>query len=152
MKKFLLTAAVIVALGAYSFLYRHGGKAPVAISTAPKQSTPTSTPSTSSTPGSATPTTTAGYKDGTYTGSVANAFYGNIQVAATISGGKITDVRFLQTPNDNPNSLSVNSQATPLLKQEAIQAQSAQVDVVSGATDTSQAFVQSLGAALAQAS
>lgn len=91
------------------------------------------------------------YKDGTYTGIVADAFYGNVQVQVTISGGKITDVQFLQYPNDRQTSIEINSQAMPYLKQEAITAQSANVQGVSGATATSGAFVQSLDSALQQA-
>ena len=91
------------------------------------------------------------YKDGTYTGSVADAFYGNVEVQANISGGKLASVTFLQYPSDRSTSRSINSQAMPYLQQEAIAAQSGQVNVVSGATDTSQAFVQSLTSALAQA-
>lgn len=94
---------------------------------------------------------TSHFKNGTFTGSVADAFYGNIQVQAVISGGKITDVKFLQYPNDRQNSIYINSQAMPLLKQEAIQAQSARVNIVTGATDTSMAFIQSLTIALNQA-
>jgi uncharacterized protein with FMN-binding domain len=91
------------------------------------------------------------YKNGTYTGAVADAYYGNLQVQAVISGGKITDVIFLQYPSDNRTSQYVNSQADPMLKQEAIQVQSAQVDIVSGASASSQAFQQSLADALSQA-
>ena len=91
------------------------------------------------------------YRDGTYKGSVADAFYGTIQVQAVIKGGRITDVKFLQYPNDQPNSVAINQQAMPYLRQEAIKAQDSQVDGVSGATDTSQAFVQSLSVALRQA-
>lgn len=91
------------------------------------------------------------YKNGTFTGSVEDAYYGNVQVQAVISGGKITDVIFLQYPNDNQTSIYVNSQAMPLLKQEAIAAQSAQVDGVSGASSTSPAFIASLTNALNQA-
>jgi uncharacterized protein with FMN-binding domain len=94
---------------------------------------------------------TGSYKNGTYTGSVQDAFYGNIQVQAVISGGKITDVIFLQYPNDNRTSQYVNNLADPMLKQEAIQAQSAQVDIVSGASASSQAFQASLADALSQA-
>ena len=88
---------------------------------------------------------------GSYTGSVQDAFYGNIQVRAVISGGKITDVLFLQFPNDNRTSQYINSQADPMLKQEAIQAQSAQINGVSGASASSQAFQASLADALSQA-
>ncbi len=94
---------------------------------------------------------TTSYKDGTYTGDVTDAFYGNVQVQTTVSGGKIIDVAFLQYPNDRSTSVAINSQAMPYLKQEAIQAQSAQVDIVSGATQTSNAFIQSLGSALSKA-
>ena len=97
------------------------------------------------------PTTTAQYRNGTYTGSAADALYGYIQVQATILGGKLTDVIFLQYPNEQQNSVVINDYAMPRLKQQAVQAQTAHVDGVSGATDTSQAFVQSLGSALRQA-
>jgi uncharacterized protein with FMN-binding domain len=91
------------------------------------------------------------YKDGEYTGDAANAFYGNIQVKAIIQNGQISDVQFLKYPNDRQTSVEINTQAMPLLKSEAISAQSARVDIVSGATDSSQAFIQSLSAALAKA-
>lgn len=91
------------------------------------------------------------YADGTYTGPAVNAFYGFIQVQATVSGGALTDVQFLRYPNDRGTSVYINQQAMPLLRQEAIAAQSAQVNGVSGASDTSAAFVQSLAAALSQA-
>lgn len=91
------------------------------------------------------------YKDGSYTGKVADAFYGNIQVQAVIKNGRIVDVIFLQAPNDNGTSVSINSQADPMLTQEAIQAQSANVDIISGASASSQAFQVSLADALSQA-
>lgn len=91
------------------------------------------------------------YANGTYTGSPANAYYGTVQVEAIIQNGALADVKFLQYPNDRNTSRYINSQAMPALISEAIQSQSAQVDGVSGATDTSQAFIQSLGSALAQA-
>jgi uncharacterized protein with FMN-binding domain len=99
---------------------------------------------------SATATTqSAGmYKDGVYTGRSANAFFGIVQVKAVIQGGKITDVQFVNYPHDRRTSVYINSQAMPWLTQEAIQAQSAQVDIISGATLTSQAFIQSLQSAL----
>jgi len=65
--------------------------------------------------------------------------------------GAIADVQFLQYPQDNGHSRQVSAKAIPILKQEAIAAQSAQVNIVSGATATSQAFQQSLADALAQA-
>lgn len=91
------------------------------------------------------------YKNGQFTGDVTDAYYGNVQVKAIISGGKITDVQFLQYPNDRRTSVEINSQAIPYLQQEAIQAQNANVDIVSGATQTSRAFKGSLQSALDQA-
>ncbi len=91
------------------------------------------------------------YADGVYTGTSADAYYGIIQVQAIVSNGILADVRFLQYPNDRNTSIRINREAMPLLKQEAIRAQSARVDVVSGATDSSQAFQESLDAALKQA-
>lgn len=120
----------------------------------PTQPQGTSTPSqSSSVPPVPTPTPVASslYKDGTYTGSVADAYYGYVQVQVVIAAGKISDVTFLQYPSDQSTSRFINSQAMPMLKQEAIAAQSAQVDIVSGASDTSMAFVQSLSSALSNA-
>lgn len=98
-----------------------------------------------------TPQSAGIYRDGTYTGDVADAFYGNVQVQATVKNGRITDVQFLDYPHDRETSLFINSQAMPILKTEAIQAQSANVDTVTGATQTSGAFIRSLQSALAKA-
>lgn len=91
------------------------------------------------------------YADGSYTGAGADAYYGTVQVKAIIRDGKIADVQFLQYPNDRNTSREINAEAMPLLAREAIAAQSARVDGVSGATETSGAFVQSLASALARA-
>jgi uncharacterized protein with FMN-binding domain len=91
------------------------------------------------------------YTDGSYIGSSADAYYGTVQVKAIIQNGKLANVAFLQYPNSHENSILINGEAMPLLTQEAIQAQNAQVDGVSGATFTSEAFKQSLASALVQA-
>jgi uncharacterized protein with FMN-binding domain len=90
-------------------------------------------------------------KDGTYTGNTADAQWGIVQVRVVIQNGKMTNVQFLQYPNERDRSVRINSEADPILVNEAIQAQSAQVDIVSGATDTSEAFIQSLSNAISQA-
>ena len=91
------------------------------------------------------------YADGTYTGTPADAYYGTVQVQAVIQNGKITDVTFLQYPNDRRTSQYINGNAMPILISEAIQAQSANVNGVSGASETSPAFRVSLADALSQA-
>ena len=145
MKKYLQISIVLGVFALFVWLRQsQSGNASSAIGTA------------TNTTGSSQGTQTTGsssvhYKDGTYTSSVADAYYGNIQVQVTVSGGKLTDVQFLQHPNDNPTSSFINSQAMPILRSEALQAQSATVQGVSGASDSSAAFQQSLASALQQA-
>jgi uncharacterized protein with FMN-binding domain len=91
------------------------------------------------------------YRDGTYTGDQADAFYGIVQVQAVVQNGKLTDVQFLEFPNDRRTSQRINSIAIPYLQEEALQAQNANVDIISGATLTSEAFIQSLESALTTA-
>jgi uncharacterized protein with FMN-binding domain len=91
------------------------------------------------------------YKDGTYTGPKVNVFYGLVQVQATVKNGQLADVQFLQYPTDRRTSQRINSYAVPYLQQEAIQAQSANVNLISGATLTSEGFSMSLDNALASA-
>lgn len=159
MKKYLLSFSVILLFTFYS-IHQRTDSEEIKI-TPPKQSQ-TISQNPSSIPANSSQNVTAGqqptipvnkgqYKDGQYTGDTFDAFYGNVQVKAIIQNGKITDVQFLQSPNDRQTSIMINSQAMPLLTQEAIQAQNSQVDIISGATDTSKAFIQSLGSALSQA-
>ena len=143
MKKIVIIG-VILLIFAY-IIYQNGSLWVLKLLSLTSGSAP-NTPSTSGATGPMPP-----YKDGSYTGSVASAFYGNIQVRATIQSGKITDVQFVQYPNDRTRSIAINTLAMPNLKREAIQAQSANVNIVSGATDSSNAFIQSLSSALSQA-
>jgi len=92
------------------------------------------------------------YADGVYTGPAADAYYGIIQIQALVQGGRLTALKVLKYPNDRRTSISINRQALPMLRDEAISAQSADVDIISGATLTSKAFIQSLGGALRKAS
>lgn len=92
------------------------------------------------------------YKDGSYTGAVGSASqYGDIQVKAIITGGKITDIQYLQFPMGGGHTAEVTAMAQPLLKQEAIAAQSANINTISGATQDTEGFIQSLQSALDQA-
>ena len=91
------------------------------------------------------------YKDGTYTGPEIDAFYGFVRIKAVVQNGRIADVQFLEYPNDRRTSVRINTVAVPYLQREAISAQSANVDFISGATLTSEAFAQSLQAALGAA-
>jgi uncharacterized protein with FMN-binding domain len=92
-----------------------------------------------------------GLRDGAFTGPVEDAYYGLVQVQAMVQGGQLVKVRVLQYPNDRRTSRYINGQALPMLQQEAIQAQNANIDYVSGATLSSGAFVKSLAGAIRQA-
>ena len=74
--------------------------------------------------------------------------WGPVQVEVTVAGGKITDVQPLAVPYDNGKSQEINNYAVPILHQEIIDAQSAQIDTVSGATYTSGGYRDSLQSAL----
>mgnify|MGYP000949366291 CR=1 FL=1 len=119
---------------------------------APTKAPPTAAPATAAptdAPPTAAPAQALGpYKDGTYVGTEIDAYYGLVQVQATIKQGTLADVQFLEYPNDRRTSIRINNIAMPYLQQEAIQLQSAQVDVISGATLTSEAFIESLQGAL----
>ena len=89
--------------------------------------------------------------DGTYTGSTVSTRFGDVQVQVTISGGAITDVTPLHLTDHDGRSVMISNQAAPILRDEVLQAQSASVYLVGGATYTSQAYLQSLQSALDQA-
>jgi uncharacterized protein with FMN-binding domain len=99
----------------------------------------------------ATPKPTGEYTDGTYTGPIEDAYYGNVQVAVLISGGRLSNVSVLQYPQDRSTSRIINQQAMPELVSEAIHAQSAKIDGISGASESSPAFIRSLSSALYKA-
>lgn len=127
------------------------GTPPIVIDDDDRRPVPVPTPVPASVPVPTPVQQTGLYRNGTYTGAVADAYYGNVQMQVTISGGRISNVQFLDHPQDRSRSVQINNYAMPLLKSEAIQAQSANVDIVSGATATSEAFIQSLASALTQA-
>ncbi len=85
-----------------------------------------------------------------FDGQVIPTQFGNVRVRVIVSNRKITDVQALQMPFDHQRSLEISQVVTPLLHDEVFQAQSAQIDSPSGATFTSDAYQQSLQAALAQ--
>jgi uncharacterized protein with FMN-binding domain len=119
-------------------------------------SPPAATQTTTAAPPAATQTSTAaagaappsGSKR-VLTGPVIDTQFGSTQVAATVRGSQLVDVRALQLPFDRPRSQSISTQAEPLLRSEALQAQSANIQLLSGATFTSEAYAQSLQGALA---
>ena len=86
----------------------------------------------------------------TITGSTVSTRYGDVAVEVTVASGKITAVQAVSLPSGG-RSGQISAYAGPVLASEALSAQSASIDIVSGATYTSQAYAQSLQAALDQA-
>jgi uncharacterized protein with FMN-binding domain len=84
----------------------------------------------------------------TYQGTAVQTRFGAVQVQVTVSGGTITDVTALQLTDDDRKSVQISNRAAPLLRSEVLAAQSADVQTVSGATVTSNAYLTSLQAAL----
>ena len=88
---------------------------------------------------------------GTFTGAAADTRFGPVQVQITISNGKITNVAAPQYPTESFRDQQINAQAIPYLIQETLQAQSANIQGVGGASYTSEGFYQSLVSALSKA-
>jgi major membrane immunogen (membrane-anchored lipoprotein) len=87
----------------------------------------------------------------TVTGSVAQTRWGPVQVEITVADGTITDVSVVEYPTGNRRDREINETALPVLVDETIDAQSADIDMVSGATVTSEGYLESLQSALDQA-
>jgi uncharacterized protein with FMN-binding domain len=85
------------------------------------------------------------------TGTAADTRWGPVQVEITVAGGAITNVSVVEYPDSNGKDQEINARALPILIQETLKAQSADIDMVSGATYTSDGYLTSLQSALDQA-
>ena len=146
---FLSTLSVVVLLFGYdgSTATTTTASPPAVVSSGGTTSSSTGSSNSSSSSSSSSSTT----KSTTVTGAVASTQWGPVQVQLTLNGGEITKVSVLQYPNGNGKDAEINSYALPILTQETTSAQSASIDMVSGATVTSTGYIQSLQSALDQA-
>lgn len=87
----------------------------------------------------------------TYTGDAVMTRFGDVQVEITVENGTITKSQVTQVPWSNGRDQEINSYAVPILNSETVDAQSSDIDMVSGATFTSQGYIQSLQSAIDQA-
>ncbi|MFB4296227.1 FMN-binding protein [Actinomadura sp. NTSP31] len=110
------------------------------------QATGTAAPAPSAAPSSSA--TAGGKASGTYKGDVIDTRWGPVQVEITMAKGRLTAVKVLQVPTENPRDREINEFAVPQLTQEALAAGTARIDSVSGATYTSEGYIQSLQSAL----
>jgi uncharacterized protein with FMN-binding domain len=118
---------------------------------APSSVPATAAPSTSAASPSPSASSSASASKTTVTGDVAQTRWGPVQVQVTVQGGKIADVSVVQYPDGNDRDQEINATALPILVQETISTQNANIDMVSGATVTSEGYLTSLQSALDQA-
>ena len=104
--------------------------------------------SSSTTGSSSTSGSSGSTASGTYKGTAVQTRFGPVQVQITVANGKITDVTALQLTNTDGKSIQISNRAAPLLRSEALAAQSASIKTISGATVTSNAYLTSLQAAI----
>lgn len=117
----------------------------------PAASTPSATTTTpaASTPTAAAPAPATKKVSGTFTGSVVNVNYGNVQVQITVVNGKITDAQALQAPSGRSDRYT--QYAIPVLRSQTLAAQGSNIQGASGASYTSYGWYTSLQSALAKA-
>ena len=135
--------------GTAGVLAFHAHAAPVTVaSTAPTATATATATATPSATGSGSGSSGSSGASGTATGDAVDTQYGAAQVKVTVAGGKITSIEAVQLQGNDPRSVQISSSAEPVLQQEALAAQSADIDAVSGATFTSESYKQSLQSAL----
>jgi uncharacterized protein with FMN-binding domain len=121
--------------------------------TTPNAGEATTTPTASATPSasSGSDTSSGSGSSGTYTGDAVQTRWGTVQVQITVKDGKITAADAVEYPSENPKDQQINAYAIPQLNAEVVDAQSASIDAVSGATVTSDGYIESLQSAIDQA-
>ena len=138
------------AAGAAGVLGFHSHRPTSALLVHPPATTAPTAANAPTTPTTTTPSGGTGSATRTATGSVVSYAYGQLSVTVTEGGTRITDVEMASLNETDSRSVEIDDQAIPQLRQEALSAQSAHIDGVSGATFTSQAYIQSLQSALDQ--
>ncbi len=138
------------ALGLVGVLSYHTASGKSALAGVTKTAPAATTTSTTTTSGPSTASGSSGASSSvrSATGEDVSYQYGDLQVKVTVSGSRITNVSLVKLNVTDPHSDGIDQQAIPQLEQEAVSAQSAKIDGVSGASYTSQAYEQSLQSAL----
>lgn len=125
-----------------------GSAPPTSVTPAGTSGAPTAASGASGAPTTAPASTLPRPVNRSATGSLISYRYGDIQLKVTASGSSVTNIAVVQEDATDPRSEIINSEAIPLLQSEAMSAKSASIDGVSGATYTSEAYAESLQAAL----
>jgi len=150
MRKGIVIILAVAVIGALGLIKNHKGDDAAPLAT-PSDTSAVMSAQTGQNDSTPSDSSAAAYEDGTYTGASEDTIYGTVQIAAVVSGGKITDIKFLQMPGPEGHSKEVTAFAEPYLKQSTLAHQGSNIDFVSGATQTSEAYERSLQAALDQA-
>jgi uncharacterized protein with FMN-binding domain len=150
MRRAVTVLLVTVAVTFLLFNFKPRPALTISAATTPPRPAATSSPSGGRSSPTA-PKKKPAVKARTVVGPAVNTEYGTVQVAATVAGHKVEDVRALVLPSGSGRTNDISSQVGPLLRQEAMAAQSAQIDTISGASYTSEGYRQSLQAALDRA-
>lgn len=128
-----------------------GSAAPISGGTSGNANGNSDDANTDSTNNSTNDATVSAMQDGTYTTVASPNKYGDVQLSVTVSGGRISAISAISYPNETSRSQSISAQAIPALIDRAISAQSSDIQFVSGATETSTAFANSLQDGINQA-
>jgi uncharacterized protein with FMN-binding domain len=148
MRRIVLTLLSTVAGFVLLLSLKPHQSAPPVVAARPPSTSPSTSSSSSPSSSSKQPSSPT---SGTFTGSVIDTRYGPVQVSATVKNGKLTAVQVLQVPSGNGRDQEIAAYSIPRLTQAALVAQSAHIDSISGASYTSEGYIQSLQSALDQA-
>jgi uncharacterized protein with FMN-binding domain len=156
MKRAVIAAGITIVGLAWIVNYRvspHSLSGLAAVPPSPSPTNPGATPSDAptATPSPSPSPSAPAAVGGSFTGSDFPNRFGDVVVRVVISNGHITDVQAVQLPSDRARSAYISEVAGPMLRSEVLQAQSAGIDIISGATYTSQSYAQSVESALQQA-
>lgn len=144
--------AIVATVAGLVLLLGFKTRAPAALTTPAAGAAQAPAPATTSAPpATPAPSRSASASTRTVTGDTYDTMYGPVQVRITLSGTRLVDVTPVQLPNSTGRDIEIDDYAVPQLRQEALQAQSANIDMISGASYTSDGYIRSLQSALDRA-
>ncbi|EJF01636.1 FMN-binding protein [Liquorilactobacillus mali] len=141
-----LAIAISIILDSYFVLYK-----PLSNSVTSRSATADGNSSSTSSTASSSTSNQQNYKDGEYVGKSITTAWGNVQLKIKITDNRLTQITVLKYPNTHSHSVEINQRVLPIYRQEAVKSQSANIQQVSGATETWKGFTGSLQSALVEA-
>lgn len=151
MKKTIPILFAVALLGTTAFLLTTRGSSLKANSPTTSANVQTASTSMMGTANTSQSMMSSGLKDGSYTGTASSNMYEDVVVTIKVSGGRIASSSMDVSNMEESESSRIVSRAEKSLNTQAVSAQSAHIDGVSGATSTSESYVQSLQSAIDKA-